>query len=275
MPDVLFRIDCDSPDIAVPSPRAASGWGVSHMRGLAVSGILAREVEKALLALGRAEMIPARWTLDLHHAVPMAPCRTSATVVHEGRRLCVIDAELGQEGEILAQARALFFAAGQAPHGRTWEPADCEDSPPLAWPSQSDQVEHLYRSDNTEWLTPECSPLDEHRKHIWQFATPLVDGEPLTPFQAVASTADLANAATNLGTNGLEFINADVTLALTRRPIGLEIGLVAIDRMQRDGVVIGTARVLDRQGPLGIATVCSMSTGKSVDPRQLGQHGSV
>ena len=62
----------------------------------------------------------------------------------------------------------------------------------------------------------------------------------------MASTAGLTNAATNLGANGLEFINADLTLALMRRPVGLEIGIVAIDRLQRNGVVVGTARVLDR-----------------------------
>ncbi len=89
------------------------------------------------------------------------------------------------------------------------------------------------------------------RKTTWNSAVAVVAGEALTPFQAVAATADGVNLVTSWGSNGVEHINTDVTLALARQPIGTEIGMRAVDRVEEDGIAIGTAEVFDRSGPLG------------------------
>jgi hypothetical protein len=84
--------------------------------------------------------------------------------------------------------------------------------------------------------------------------------------------ADAANLVTNWGDSGLEFINADITLAMARLPCEeQQIGLAAEQRFSDDGVMVGIATVLDRHGTLGTATVTALLQGSStVDPRQLG-----
>ena len=96
------------------------------------------------------------------------------------------------------------------------------------------------------------------RKTSWNSAVSVVRGERLTPFQAVAATADGASLVTNWGTNGVEYINTDITLSLAREVVGVEIGLHALDRVESDGIAVGTAAVFDRQGPLGNVLVTSI-----------------
>ena len=63
----------------------------------------------------------------------------------------------------------------------------------------------------------------------------------------------------NWGTEGVQFINTDITLALARPPVGREIGLSATDRVERDGIAVGTVEVFDRAGPLGTAMVTALA----------------
>jgi len=70
--------------------------------------------------------------------------------------------------------------------------------------------------------------------------------------------ADGASLVTNWGDKGVEYINTDITLTLARLPEGLEIGLAAVDRVEHDGIAVGTAAVFDRSGTLGTAVVTSL-----------------
>jgi len=56
---------------------------------------------------------------------------------------------------------------------------------------------------------------------------PLVTGEPMTLFQRAAITADTTNQVCHWGTAGAGYINADVTMTLTRLPVGYEVGMKA------------------------------------------------
>ena len=91
-------------------------------------------------------------------------------------------------------------------------------------------------------------------------------GEPVTPFQAVAASADGTSLATNWGTAGVQHINADVTLTLSRPPVGVTVGLRALDRVEHDGVAASSCTVFDRHGPLGTTLVTSMAnTRRGID----------
>jgi hypothetical protein len=67
---------------------------------------------------------------------------------------------------------------------------------------------------------------------------------------------------TNWGSNGVEYINTDITLTLARLPAGREIGLSAVDRVSHHGIAVGTATVFDRQGRLGTTVVSSIANAK-------------
>jgi hypothetical protein len=74
----------------------------------------------------------------------------------------------------------------------------------------------------------------------------------------VAAMADGASLVTNWGDRGVQHINTDITLALSRLPETFEVGLLAVDRVESDGIAVGTAAVFDRAGQIGTAMVTSL-----------------
>ena len=67
---------------------------------------------------------------------------------------------------------------------------------------------------------------------------------------------------TNWGSNGVEYINTDIALVLAREPEGVEIGLLATDRGEEDGIAVGTAVMFDRRGRLGTVMVASLANAR-------------
>lgn len=250
-------------DLLAPTPVAQSLWSSGQMHGVAVSGALARSLEAAVLALGRPELRCARYTVDLFRAAAMSDVLVRATVVREGPRLCLVDAELEQDGVRRARASAVFLAPGATPDGDVWSPTERPEVPPedLVPPSEEPRPP-VFHSEDVGWATEFTAHQNGSRKKVWHTAVPVVAGERPTPFVAVASIADATSMVTNWGSNGVEFINTDITLALARPPEGLEVGLAAIDRVERDGIAVGTAQVYDRLGPLGISVVSALANAR-------------
>jgi hypothetical protein len=249
------------PEILVPEPMAGRGWGTDRMRGVAVSGALARASERAITAAGRSDLRPARWTLDLFCPATMQPCTTTATVVRQGRRLCLVDATLEQDGKPVARAGALFLQVAEPPRGEVWSPQHRILPPPPELRPQSNEP-RLYYSEDVGWTVSPADHQSRSRKQTWHRAVPVVRGEEPTAFQMVASVADVTNLVTNWGSAGLEFINADITLALSRLPTGKEVGLSALHRVEHDGIATGTAVVFDRLGPVGTSLVTAMANAE-------------
>lgn len=268
MGSAMFRLG-DNGEL-LPQPPASSGWGAQHMRGMAISGAAVRAAEIAVGDLGRTDLRPVRWTIDLFRVAALAPTTATAVVVRAGRRLCLVDAQVGQGARVVARASALYLTAAASPAGRAWTPETAFAPPPVDLPRASD-IERLYRSGGGEWTPPDLARTDALRKDVWQYPIDIVDGEPLTPFQMAASVADVANAATNFGSGGLEFVNADVTLTLARLPRGLELGMRAITRTEADGIAVAGVDVFDRCGRIGAASVSAMTNGATVV--DLREHG--
>ena len=88
----------------------------------------------------------------------------------------------------------------------------------------------------------------------------LVAGEAFTPFVRAALCADFASPFANSGPDGLDYINADLTLHLGRLPVGEWIGLETNDRVAADGVSVAECRYFDRTGPIGFSSVCAVLT---------------
>ena len=264
----FFRVQSDADnEVLLPQPLAGSGWGSTSMRGMPISGALARASERVATGLGLEGMVPARFTLDLFSPARLLPTLTTANVVRRGRRLCLIDASFLQQGSTVARSSTLFLATSETPAGAVWSAGTSPAPPPRSLCADSDE-QRLYRTETTGWSkSPSAEPSAE-RKHSWHFPMPIIEGERLTPFQMAASVADAANVVSNWGSGGLQFINADVTLALTRQPIEMEFGLSALDRVEANGVAVGTAVMFDRAGVFGTTTIVGLANARrSVDPR--------
>jgi hypothetical protein len=251
-----------SGDGLLPTDLARSLWSENQMHGVALSGALGRALERAVADLGRDDLRAARYTVDLFRPAGMGLCTTSTTVVREGRRLCLVDAVVSQEGEPVARASGLFLTVGDPTAGEVWEPTGAPEPPPLdlAPPSEDPQVP-VFASDG-RWDPSFGAHQNGGRKTTWQVGVPVVPEEAPSPFVAAASVADATSMVTNWGSNGVEHINTDITLTLARLPLGREVGLQAVDRVSQDGIAVGTATVFDRQGRIGTAVVSSIANAK-------------
>lgn len=257
----------------VPLRRATSGWGGSsgraQLRGTAVSGALARAAERAAGDLDGAERFrPARWTLDLFRPGAMVPSTTRTTVVRAGRRLRLIDASFVQDDTVVARATLLLLATGGTSTGTTWTaplPAAVPAPPRDLHPDPPDPT--LYRSD-ADWTRDVHGHANAARTAVWFALAPLVEGEVPTPLEHAAVVADAANLTSSWGSAGVEYINADVTLALTRLPDpGDGAGLAATSRVESEGVATATTTMFDRRGALGAVTVSCLANGhEAVNP---------
>ncbi|MCU1566794.1 MAG: hypothetical protein JWQ56_1731 [Pseudarthrobacter sp.] len=266
----FFRVEHHGDtEILLPEPHAASGWGQETMRGMPVSGALARATERAAGELGLRGLLPARFTLDLFKAAKQVPTTISTTVVRRGRRLCLIDAAFVQNGLAVARSATLFLQPSETPSGAVWSAVRSPVAPPRGLVPESSEL-RLYFAEDSGWGPVSAVAPSDKRKQSWHFAMPMVESEPLSPFQMAASVADVANVVSNWGSDGLQFINADVTLTMARLPIELEFGLSALERVEADGVSVGTAVMFDRAGVFGTTTVLGLANAQhSVDPRTL------
>ena len=267
MESALFRADvCEQGEFLTPLPASASGWAPGHLRGVAVSGALARATEHAAAEIVQDQMRPARWTLDMFRPPRAVPVFITATVVRHGGRVGLVDAELRQDGMTVARSRTLFVRPGSSPTGALWFPPHTAKPPPVDL-QPLDNEHRIYYSDAVGWTRDPQAHRNGSRKEIWIFPLAIVEAEDPTPFQMTASGADLASLVVNWGSHGLEFINADITVALTRLPATMELGLSTIHRAEDSGISIGTAALFDREGPIGTATVTALfKRARSIDP---------
>lgn len=246
----------------VPTPLACSMWSDDQMHGVAVSGALARAAELRVAALGRDDLRPVRWSVDLFKPARMVPCTFTTEVVREGSRICLVDVTMTQDGVRVARASATFLKPTAPATGEVWHPAERPSPPPLdvAPPSDEPRVPFLWSAG--VWSQDFRGHQNAERKACWSSAIPVVPGEPLTGFQAAAATADSASMVTNWGTRGVEYINTDIALTLAREPEGLELGLLATDRVEHDGIASGTCAIFDRRGPLGTVTIAALANDR-------------
>jgi hypothetical protein len=240
-----------------PQPIARSGWG-DQIRGTAVSGALARATELEMSAVGRPDLRLARWSVHLFRAARMTRSTTTCRVVRKSRRLCLLDAVFEQDGQPVARSSALYLHASETPVEQVWSraPVDLAPPPDIVPPEPEYR---LYHTDGAGWTSTGEEHQNAHAKRTWHLPMQLVEGEETTPMQAVATVADVTNMVTNWGSEGVQFINVDVDLALVRLPRAGGVGLAADQRLACDGIAVGSAVVFDRDGALGITSVTALA----------------
>lgn len=257
----FFTSDDDGASL-VATDLAVSSWGTDHLHGVAVSGAMARALGSRLEREGRTDLRPARYTVDLFRPATRQPLTFETEVVRAGPRLALVDVTAVQDGKAVARASGLFLKPTADTAGEVWSPGTHPSPPPVdvAPPTTEPHVPYLHS--DAGWSQDFREHQNASRKTSWNSGVPIVAGEPLTPFQAVAAIADGASLVTNWGTNGVEHINTDITLTLVRHPAGTEIGLQAVDRLEQDGIAVGTATVFDREGALGTIVVTSLANAR-------------
>lgn len=269
-PQAFFRADGET---FVPNAKARGPWGPS-VAGHLLGGLVGWAIERDT---GDPDLQPARLTVDLLRPTLLAPLRVTTSVVREGRRIKVVEAELHQDAGVVVRASALFLRRGEHPEQQVWstpvsvppvpdEPAYIPpDMPMLTWSIGSDGA-----------ASSGVGPIDWERapaqKFVWvRHTRALIEGHPLTPFTRAAIAGDMTSAISHWGTAGLRYINADFTLTLSRLPVGEFLGIASMAHHGYDGVATGSAMLFDAQGPIGnsIAVALAQPVSSFTPPSEL------
>jgi hypothetical protein len=255
----------------VPTRLARGPWGPS-ISGNYVGGLLARVVEQEV---DDVDLQPARLTVDLLRPVALQPLQMHSSVVRDGRRLRVVDAVMTQNDLMVARASALFLRRSKHAVDTVWTspvtmpamPAEpdvlADDVPMLLHSFGRDPVAGSPGVGVTEWR-------HHGQKFVWLRETKLlVDDEPLSPFTRAVMAADVTSSLTHWGTEGLQFINADYTITLSRLPEGFYIGLASMTHYGHAGVATGVATLFDEKGPIGSGMATALANPGFTPPPSI------
>ncbi|MBF6357132.1 thioesterase family protein [Nocardia higoensis] len=241
----------------LPTELSVSWWSPNQLSGVPVCGLLGLALEQHC----PQGFLPARMTVDLYQPVFAAPTRVRTEVVRQGSRIVVADAWIVQDGQDRVRATAVFLRRSEQPPGTVWSPAPDLPVPPEGCLSP-DGARPLFKCGAADWTGDFAVAQNAERKASWHSMPSLVAGTQMTPFQRAAITADTANQVCHWGSAGAGYINADVTLTLSRLPVGYEIGMRADNTFADAGISVGTAVMYDRSGPLGTCAVTTLSNAK-------------
>jgi hypothetical protein len=163
---------------------------------------------------------------------------------------------------VVGRASAVLLKRGQQPPGEMWA-SPTWDAPPPARPAPTSVPRDGWTPPFELWQIDEwTSPT---RRRAWMRELhPLVEGESLSPFVRAALAADFANPLANAGSEGLQFINADYSLFLSRLPMDDAVGLESTGHLSDEGVALGQCTLHDISGPFGYCTVTAVANPGNV-----------
>ncbi|MGB3771161.1 MAG: acyl-CoA thioesterase domain-containing protein [Rhodococcus sp. (in: high G+C Gram-positive bacteria)] len=265
--------DSDAPPLAFfendgsqyrPLPYARSPWSTTMINGPAVCGLAAHEIEARH---AEESFVPARLTVDLFRQARFEPTTVTTTVVRDGRRIRVVDASVEQDGQPVARATVVFLRRTTEPAGHTWR-TERVPTPPMPVLTATKPFEHypLYGSDDhvTEdnpggWSLSMEDHTNRSRKRVWHRQLDVLNGHPNSPFVRAAMVGENTSMVTHWGSEGVGFINADLTMTLSRLPVGSDVGLEADNQSSTDGVSVGAATLFDTDGVFGTCLVTAVA----------------
>lgn len=245
-------------EVYTPTQWSQSLWSKRTLSGPPVCGLLAREVERRYCGDGFA---PARFTVDLHQPVPVAPLTVDSELVRDGNRVRSARAVLRADGQVVARAQALLHKRSAQPPGEVWRAERRPPLPPAEVLAAAGPTVHLFGSDadGDHWSIEMTQHQNDARKRKWVRNIPVVAGEPGSPFTFATMAGEQTSLVTNWGTEGIGFINTDVSVNFARLPIGLEMGIEAESHLSFDGIAAGTAVLYDAEGSFAVCTVSALA----------------
>lgn len=238
-----------------PTDIARGPWGHETLHGHVLGGLMAHVIQSTH---GDAELVPARFTVDMFRSPRFAPVTITTRVAREGKRVRVVDASLEAGDVEIARGSALMLRCTDDPPGSVWGPDTWDVPAPDALDAPEGDEPPVWE---TRWLSGDRSTADRRRAWMREVRE-LVEGQPLTPWVRSAMAGDFTNPLANSGDRGLEFVNADYTLYLHRLPVGEWIGVEATSHHSAAGVAVATCALYDEGGPIGRSAVGAIANSR-------------
>jgi acyl-CoA thioesterase len=236
----------------MPTPFAQSHWGDDHLNGPAVVGLAAQTLENYC---GTDDFMPVRFTADLFRAARNARTTVDVRVVRDGRRVRSAECDVVQGDRPVARATLVQYRRSSAPPGHQWTAPMTVVAPP----TPDNELAPFVGSDDGGWTRSPGEHQNASRKRFFNDGVSVVAGEKLSPFVRAVTLAESTSLVTNLGTDGIGYINGDLTVALSRLPLDEWLMIQADSHFASDGVSVGTATLFDHQGAFGSGMVTAVA----------------
>lgn len=234
-----------------PTEAALSRWGNDSLHGPAIVGLAATALESDYGTVG---FLPTRLTADLFKAAHLVPTEVRTRLIRDGRRIRNAECDVLQDGHLVARATMVAYRTSAPPPGEEWV---AEQSFPT--PDGVTGLAYLISSDGSDWSESGAAHQNTARKRVYHRTIDVIEGEQASPFVRTVVAAEATSLVTNLGTRGIGYINGDLTVGLSRLPVGDYIGLQADSHWCSEGVAVGAATLFDDSGPFGTAMVTAIA----------------
>ncbi|HXW34048.1 MAG TPA: thioesterase family protein, partial [Acidimicrobiales bacterium] len=260
----------------LPTQLSLGPWSREALHGGPVAALVAREAERCEPT---HDMMVTRFSLELLRPVPVAPLLVRAKLTRPGRKIQIVDVSVLASDREVAAGRALRArmvesigndgVAGSPEVEGAGYPDDnaANDDvastrsapavlPESAAPMQSQLSTYVgYHNTGAEvrFAKGEFGQLGP--SFVWiRLRVPVVPGEDPTPLQRVVGAADFGNGVSPvLPFSTFSFVNPDLTVYLSRPPVGEWIGLDARTTLGEPGTALAQSELWDTSGPIGTA----------------------
>lgn len=247
MSAAIFELDGDR---FLPTRESRAGWYPDALHGGPVAALFARAFEAVPAPV---PMMITRITIDLMRQVKTVPLAVATRVVRTGKRIQVMEASLEAQGVEVARVSALRIrlAGMVVPEHPRREPFPDPHALPLYTMREAEGDWFHTRAVEARFV--EGDFYEPGPATVWMRLTmALVEGEQPTPLQRAAAVADFGNGLSRVLPRGWLFINPDLSVHLSRYPVGDWVGLRSRTDID-DGVGLAQSELFDRGGAIGHA----------------------
>lgn len=244
------------------TPLANAGWYEEGQHGGAFAAMVVGHVESEVPTL--TDMQISRATIEIFRVIPLVDLTIETTIVREGKKIQSVEARVfDSAGTLMSVATVQRLRVAELPI-----PADASPSA-LSMPQPGDVEGRV----GDAWGVGEAGKTMFHRNamevrevsggfgskgpgSVWMRLTkPIVAGRETTPVQRVIATADFCNGVSRaLDYDRWVFMNPDLTVHVSRYPVGEWIGLTAESSYGELGRGVATGALWDTEGWLGRST---------------------
>lgn len=238
-------------------------WAAGLQHAGPPSALLTRSVRRLAGVPDRA--LPARLAFDIFAPVPVADLVLTAETVRPGRRIALVQASLAAASEpdrpvmslrawLVRQLDPAQPIPGIPVIPTSPAPGRLEGSEPMSRPAGW----HAGYLDAIDWLWVEGSLEAPGPATVWtRLRLDLVAGESPDPVERLVAVADSASGISAVASPArVLFVNTDLTLHLTRAPLGEEVWLRAETVIDPTGIGRTAGELGDPQGAVARSAQC-------------------
>jgi hypothetical protein len=243
----------DGADAVVATILTQGPWDSNAQYGGTPAALLTWAVERVPTLV---PMRIARFTIDMHRPVPLGRLGIETQIVREGKRLQIVAAILRDPAGIeVARATALRFRLGTGPTDATTDPRLAPIETPPFGPIRAPQPHPSGLNGFTEALQTRDAGGVSAATSWYRATRPVIAGEETSPTVRLAWASDFtANSGNFLDLSRWSAINADLTITLSRAPVGEWTGVATRSWYTEDGIGHSRADLFDTDGLVGTCT---------------------